>query len=179
VLLDFSLEKAMGTIVKFPKKRIVGSRLHPKARPRKKGQPWRFVDLQGERPRGHPKKIDHGPRGQVIAAVGQVWVMGHNQELWTIVEIKTCRYRGKLYPGRFLLQPYLSRRPFPPWDIGEQTFRGNLTIWDNFGAEMRALIEKLNRASQRDPQSLWRGNSAGGAGARAFFGLDADGSRID
>lgn len=177
---NFLTETVMTKIVQYPKERIVGSRLYPKPRPRKRGRPWKFADLQGKRPRGHPKKIKHGPRGKVLQAVGQVWVMGHNQELWTVVQIIEAHWYHKvLYPARFLLQPYLSRRTFPPWNIGEQTFRQNLTIWDDFAAEMSELMEHLNRAIQHDPQSPWQGRDDGGAAGRAFFGFDADGNQID
>jgi len=134
---------------------------------------WRFKDLQGGRPQGHPAHIERGPKGRIILAVGQVWVEGHTQNLVVIRELWVAR--NTFYPHDVVFAPYLNK--CEAHCLAETTFRMTHEIWDTWGDSQKHLMEKLERMSATDPQSPFRNFPDPGASAEAFFGLDRNGNR--
>lgn len=154
----------MSTITPFPADRIVGSRLHPRKPRRKRGELWRLADLEGRRPRGHVAP-EFTPKGKVILAVGQVWVLGHSQELVVITQIDRNCAAHPAYPDGVWITPYLRTNSYHPHFLREMTFRQTHRVWDQFAPDMAETMRKLERI--------------GGEGARSFFGLNVHGERID
>lgn len=138
----------------------------PKDRPglRKRGQPWRAIDLHDKPPQGHESPT-YGPKGKVELARRQVWVEHHTQELWAIADIAIVR--ESFYKHDVILVPYRSRS-CAMWSLAEATFRGSFQIWDEFEKGRKLLIGKLVRTSNADPERV-----------RSFFGFDVDGYRIN
>ncbi|MDE2071401.1 MAG: hypothetical protein KGI70_01545 [Patescibacteria group bacterium] len=130
-----------------------------------------FKDLKGKRPKGHPK-VKRGKRGKVILQVGQVWVEGHTQRLWVLTDMAVAR--KSFYKHDVIMSAYKSSG----FQIfSEATLRMTMTIWDDWGAEQKALMKKLTYMSENDPESPWRGHIDAGKLARVFFGLDSKGNR--
>jgi hypothetical protein len=85
---------------------------------------WTLDELQGKRPRGHPR-LDFGPRGGVLIAPRQVWVEIGSDELWVIEKISRRRDGKKLV----YLKHYLTRNE-DPRRLTEATLRGAMLIYD-------------------------------------------------
>lgn len=153
----------MGIVKRFPKERT---------RLRKKPY-WRVVDLLGQPPRGHvsPK---YGPRGRVLLAPRQVWVEGYNQRLWVIKSMTLNKKRkGKLYPHDVVLRAYRGREERK---LAETGVRITMSVWEVYVIEIKETMEKFAYLSEHDPSSPFKGRPKA---AQNFFGLDAEGNRID
>jgi hypothetical protein len=166
----------MGDIITFPKSRIVGSKFSSRAPRRKRDQPWRLVHLGGRSPHGHPP-LKRGPRGKVLLAKRQVWVMLHNDELWTVFHIEDSRHSGT-FPHHVWLRRYRSRG-ICFIELAEQSLRAGMRVWEDAVEFKKELMVKVKHASETDPTSIFRGLGDGGAAAPRFFGLDDDGNKID
>ncbi len=121
---------------------------------------YRFVDLGGKRPIGHPA-VERGPRGGIRLAERQVWISLHDQRLWVIQWLEPQaggRHRVALMPYRF------SGGECFPWEISSLTLRSSLRIWDDVGRVLATTAAKLRTAA------LDRGIDPGRTGV--FFGID-------
>lgn len=134
---------------------------------------WRYGDLNGLRPKGHPTVFTYGPRGKVLLEIGQVWVEIHNGILWRVNELDT-RHDGtyKVTLGLYY-HPKRNDRM-----LAETTLRLNMEIWDVVGQKRSELLTKLKRCINAGEGKAF-GITSLDAAAR-FFGLDPKtGERID
>ncbi|MDB5264554.1 MAG: hypothetical protein JWN64_125 [Parcubacteria group bacterium] len=162
----------MGDILEFPE---VPDRW-PSSRPglRKPNGPWRAIDLKGKPPEGH-QSPSYGPRGKVLIATEQVWIEGHTQRVYVVVEL--INIRDTFYPHDVIFASYkdMSKRR----RLAETTFRLSMKIWDVFEVERKPLVESVCVGAKHDPTSPWKGVPQASVYALNFFGLDNEGYRID
>ncbi len=158
-------------ILQFPKKRIV--QREPEGA-RKKGDPWRLVDLHDSRPLGHPP-VRRTRFGKVILNVEQVWVDLATDELWVVWEIIPHYHRSKY--ARVHLKRYRARPPYLIRELSESNLRGQMRVWDDMREFKQDLVEKLREEFpvSTPPQTRQRALVS----TLRFFGLDARGNRID
>ena len=100
-------------------------------------------DLNGERPKGHPR-LELGPKGKVLLAPRQVWVMRHNQELWVI---RGCD--DHLNKGRY--EVHLSRYGSTHIErsISEANLRTNYSVWERMVEELGTIVRKVRGMIER------------------------------
>jgi len=123
-------------------------------------------DLNGERPKGHPK-LGLGPKGKVLLAPRQVWVMRHSQELWVI---RQCDNRLN---GRY--EVHLSRygSTHIELSISEANLRSNFCVWEKMVDELGFLVGKVRRAIEAGEGNIFGHTTKNTSRVlENFFGVD-------
>lgn|GEM_PF-2986476 len=156
----------MGTLINFPKDRIVQrvpafSVNRPPA-----VKVWRMVDLDGQRPEGHPE-LRRGPRGGVIAEVDQVWVGLSTDLLWVVTHLDPFQHLGT-YRSHVWLYPYKAPDRRYGLDISEKTLRESHKVWEDMVTFKQSLIQSIDAEC-----------GSGATSFRQFCGLDEEGNRIE
>lgn len=126
-------------VMVFPaeKARKTPRQLRPKpGRHGRSWQPYKFSDLAGGRPIGHPKQVPRGPRGGVQLAVGQVWVDLCTDELWVIRQLELRMNRFQVH-----LSYYRSLAVIK--SISSVQVKGMMRIWDDAAQYFRDIARKL------------------------------------
>jgi len=114
----------------------------------------RYKDEQRVRPVGHPL-LKRGPRGKALLDRNQVWVEGHTNKLWVVMNYEDGLQYGT-YTHRVWLRPYDARErrgEKRSRELSELTLRSIMRVWEDAFDSDPSLVEKL-RSAKIPPEAV-------------------------